>query len=725
MGWLIGIGDRWRVLLPALGLAGALLAAGAGAAPAPRLTADPASALAGATIRVDGRGFPKQAAVALRWDGATAGMPAAETDRSGAFSVRVTVPAGAAVGAHTLAATAGGATATTAVQVLAPAAPSPSPTPTPSPTRTPTATATATATATRVPATTTPATTPTSTATVAPGEVRVEAGNPALYTDVDGRTWAADQHFEGGSALDRGAIAIAGTRDPRLYQTERWGLAAYRVPLANGAYTVRLHFAETYSGVTAPGQRVFGVAVEGTSLGDIDVVAQAGGTHRALVKSATVNVADGRLDVAFTPRVQSPLLNAIEVVPASPTDTLTTPATPTVAPSPSPTPMPSPTSSPLAPIASIQAAVDAAAAGSTVRVPAGTYRETVTIRKPLVLDGSAGAVIDGELKRAYWVLVQADDVTVRGFAMKNAATPNQDGGIQVRDRSRVVIENNVLTDTKGGAPVSVSRGTDTIIRHNELARGGQEGIHATGVTRLSVLHNRIHSNNQAGVYAAWEAGGVKATVLRDGLFEGNEVYANDGPGLWCDIDCQRVTYRNNRLHHNVNAGIFWEVSDGALIEGNAAWENGYGHPYWGWGAGILVSSGRNAVIRHNTVAWNADGITVLSQDRTDWPAFRPVYGNHVHDNVIATRGAEPMGLAWLQDWAGVLFDAASNNRGAANTYWRDVAEPTLSRFEWAGSRDTLAKFNATPGEEGGRYLTAAEKDALLQAAGIPTAPEPR
>jgi nitrous oxidase accessory protein NosD len=45
---------------------------------------------------------------------------------------------------------------------------------------------------------------------------------------------------------------------------------------------------------------------------------------------------------------------------------------------------------------SLQALVDAAQAGSVLTVPACTYRETVTLSKPLTLDGQGKAIIDAE-----------------------------------------------------------------------------------------------------------------------------------------------------------------------------------------------------------------------------------------------------------------------------------------------------------------------------------------
>ena len=147
------------------------------------------------------------------------------------------------------------------------------------------------------------------------GTLRIEAGGSASYTDSAGKVWAADTGFVGGSTVDRGNIAIANTSNPRIYQTERWGMAGYQLAVANGSYTVRLHFAETYTGITGPGQRVFSVNIEGTTLSNIDIFAETGGLNRALVKSVPVTVTDGRLDLSFTASANNAAINGIEIFP--------------------------------------------------------------------------------------------------------------------------------------------------------------------------------------------------------------------------------------------------------------------------------------------------------------------------------------------------------------------------------------------------------------------------
>jgi hypothetical protein len=79
---------------------------------------------------------------------------------------------------------------------------------------------------------------------------------------------------------------------------------------------VKLHFAETYSDITAKGQRVFDVNVEGKDISNLDVFAEAGGNNRALVKSVTATVSDGQLNLKFTPKVQTAIIDAIEIIPS-------------------------------------------------------------------------------------------------------------------------------------------------------------------------------------------------------------------------------------------------------------------------------------------------------------------------------------------------------------------------------------------------------------------------
>ncbi|UOQ68577.1 malectin domain-containing carbohydrate-binding protein [Hymenobacter volaticus] len=141
---------------------------------------------------------------------------------------------------------------------------------------------------------------------------RINAGGPALTTSIGAFT--ADQYFSGGNASG-GSNPIAGTEDDALYQTERWGSMTYNLPVSNGTYTVKLHFAEVYW--NAVGQRVFDVSAEGNKvLSAYDIVKKVG-QNTATTETFTVNVTDGQLTLAFakgTAGADEPKVSAIEVI---------------------------------------------------------------------------------------------------------------------------------------------------------------------------------------------------------------------------------------------------------------------------------------------------------------------------------------------------------------------------------------------------------------------------
>jgi hypothetical protein len=156
--------------------------------------------------------------------------------------------------------------------------------------------------------------------------VRVLAGlDQGTFTDGFGNVWLSDRFFEGGSVIKLLNHPIAGTREPRLYQTRRQGDFRYDIPLAQGVYELRLHFAETHfgedntAGYGGEGSRAFRVQINGnTVINRLDVVGEAGASaaHVKVFKDVSP-AADGKLHLAFAPIVTVPFLNAIEITPGT------------------------------------------------------------------------------------------------------------------------------------------------------------------------------------------------------------------------------------------------------------------------------------------------------------------------------------------------------------------------------------------------------------------------
>ena len=153
-------------------------------------------------------------------------------------------------------------------------------------------------------------------ADTAAGVVRIKAGVSAPLTDETGVVWRADTGFTDGDTVERSDLTIENTKTPSVYRAERYSMSAFHWKLANGKYQVKLHFAETYEGITAAGERVFGFNVEGKEFKGFDVFKLAGGVRRAYVETVDVEVKDGSLDITFSSQVENPQINALEIIPA-------------------------------------------------------------------------------------------------------------------------------------------------------------------------------------------------------------------------------------------------------------------------------------------------------------------------------------------------------------------------------------------------------------------------
>ena len=155
--------------------------------------------------------------------------------------------------------------------------------------------------------------------TQSPFAVHINSGGPQL--NAYGVPFENDQYFIGGNTYSNSNIVdIAGTDDDELYRTERSNIFTYNVPVPAGTYLVRLHFAEIYFGATGGGtggvgKRVFNVLAEGQALlTNFDIIAEAGGSMKAVIKEFQVNVNDGTLNLNFNKVVQNPKVSAIEIL---------------------------------------------------------------------------------------------------------------------------------------------------------------------------------------------------------------------------------------------------------------------------------------------------------------------------------------------------------------------------------------------------------------------------
>ena len=110
-----------------------------------------------------------------------------------------------------------------------------------------------------------------------------------------------------------------------MFQSEWTGTATtgqrafgFAVPVTNGAYRVRLHFAELNK--TAANTRTFDVRLENTTvLSNFDIWPQAGGIDKAIVRQFPATVTDGVMTIDFIRRIENAKISAIEILPGADT----------------------------------------------------------------------------------------------------------------------------------------------------------------------------------------------------------------------------------------------------------------------------------------------------------------------------------------------------------------------------------------------------------------------
>jgi len=276
----------------------------------------------------------------------------------------------------------------------------------------------------------------------------------------------------------------------------------------------------------------------------------------------------------------------------------------------------------------------------------------------------------------------AADVSISNVAIEKFASAAQKGAIHAREGARWTIENCEVR-LNSGAGISV--GTGSRVRNCDVHHNGQIGIEGNGKD-IRIENSRIWSNNIYGFDPDWEAGGVKIAESDEVTFRGNHVHDNNGPGLWCDIDCRNVVYEENLVENNWDIGIFHEISFKAVIRKNVVRYNGRGERGWFWGADIVLAASQDVEVSGNTliVAAGRCGIMLIDQGRRSGDGKRyKTRNNTVRANEMTFEGAACAGGAsdTKPDDENFAIITNGNNRFDGNTY--RVGRPSEpARFVW-------------------------------------------
>lgn len=241
-------------------------------------------------------------------------------------------------------------------------------------------------------------------------------------------------------------------------------------------------------------------------------------------------------------------------------------------------------------------------------------------------------------------------------------------------------------DSKGGAPGNAQeqapiRGTigiwlsdagnmatnwviDNVECHNNLASGITIGDFFTvtnsifrdnGVTGISgdefigglIKGNTVYGNGNNGASGSLvNSGGIKLTKAGDYAYpvviDGNTVYDNYKSGIWGDIACHGWEIINNNVYDHPNAGIVYEVSDGAYIAYNTLTNNcaNWSNLTTNWASGgIKIGESKDVIVEYNTITGSRAGV-VAAQTKRPWDAFEAGYFPQFPDITLVLENVE-------------------------------------------------------------------------------------
>jgi hypothetical protein len=313
----------------------------------------------------------------------------------------------------------------------------------------------------------------------------------------------------------------------------------------------------------------------------------------------------------------------------------------------------------------IQAAVNAAVAGNTITVDAGTYNETVTINKTLTLKGAkagidartrstTGETIVSNVNGAF--RINAKDVILDGFTVQGETNQSGTTGAGVVMAPTVAgtqLRNNVIQNNVAGVFLANSSATDACLIQNNLFKNnnnagvdGGRGIYTDGGLTNGFLTNVIiDSNTFTG-----NRGSTGTTTLESAVaFE-----AQSATSVQSNL---RIT--NNTFTSNGKSLLFFN-STNVTIQGNTA----SGILDWYSGCFRFEGNNHNVNISYNNILNNSGpGVAVDSNGVPGDNSGFVVNFNNITNN--ATNYKVRIGVVYNQSVYDGGFDARNNYWGSS------------------------------------------------------------
>jgi nitrous oxidase accessory protein len=294
--------------------------------------------------------------------------------------------------------------------------------------------------------------------------------------------------------------------------------------------------------------------------------------------------------------------------------------------------------------------IDAAPAGSVLRVPPGTYAGPVVLKKTLTIEGNGRVTIDAGDKGTVFSL-EANNTKVRGIHLTGSGDNHDtdDSCLDVRGHNNVV-ENLVIDNCLFG--IDLKQSNDNTVRGNKVkSKVALLGVRGDGI-RLWYSNNNLIENN-----LVTDSRDMVAWYSHRNIYRGNEgrrsrysihfMFANNN------------LVENNRFIDNA-VGIYF-----MYMEGGVARNNLISHATGSTGMALGFKESSNILIENNDIIYSAIGVG------SDLSPFQPdttirFKNNRFAYNGIAIQLTSELGGNEFSDnvFEGNITDITQGGRGS-------------------------------------------------------------
>ena len=263
----------------------------------------------------------------------------------------------------------------------------------------------------------------------------------------------------------------------------------------------------------------------------------------------------------------------------------------------------------------LQDAIDKAPAGSILKLPAGVYKGSIVITKPITIVGKEeGVIIDGEGNGTV-ITAKGSFITLKNLKIVASGDrhENLDAAIKLSDGKQCEISHCVIEDCLFG--IDMQMVSNSIISNNKITSKNMDlGLRGDGL-RLWYSNDNIVKENAL----------IKSRDMVIWYSHGNEIVKNYGRENRYSLHFMyagKNLIKDNTYELN-SVGIFFMYSQDSIAIGNVI-KSSLGAT----GMGIGLKDVSNFTLKNNTVLYNAQGLYI------DRSPFEPDTHNWIVGNKI-------------------------------------------------------------------------------------------